>query len=513
MSFVDNQIKSSQISIKDVHDEKVASKLNGYDQNSDSLLSFDEIKGETVITPVEEEQFIIQDETSFNIYHALINSTNNAKNIGHTIFTLGERSANSYHAISTENWIINSYNNLIENDPFLTWGEYSIYDIKIDESKNINALYKYDNPKIENDSFYFSVSIDSNLEETRCEVNGSIFNLTEKQSDPGLEYFRKRLLSSLFVSFITPFASLSESKQNEYRDFFETQMLLARPDMFKSSHHNNTSSQPKTMQERILRLDYKLNPNRIPSLETKNSMGDHFGLSWRSEMGLKPDQLKILFRLTESLPPQLVDVLENNNLLKDLSFEIIEDEVMEAMNKSWKAYHNSQANSVWIKKSELKENKFETLAKILTHELGHRLHPENDLLIKSLYERTKNDLYNNGQNNFVTPYAMSKDREFFAEAISAYFNGEKDKNPSTSSSQGPKDRSELRKKQPELYLALRLFFENTSDNENHFCGNKNVFNVAPEFYKEYIADQPKIIDPTTSITEVLKLTGWYKTDL
>lgn len=56
----------------------------------------------------------------------------------------------------------------------------------------------------------------------------------------------------------------------------------------------------------------------------------------------------------------------------------------------------------------------------------------------------------------------------------AYLNGEVDQNPVVNPGHGPKSRLELRTKQPTIYLACRLFFEEGSPAH----ANPNIFSAS-----------------------------------
>jgi len=110
----------------------------------------------------------------------------------------------------------------------------------------------------------------------------------------------------------------------------------------------------------------------------------------------------------------------------------------------------------------------------INHELGHWIQPPSTpkYFIEEYFYEFKTQQTANF-NPFVSLYASKSPREFFAESIEAYYQGEIDTNPINDNVSGPMDRQELRQKMPIFYLALRLFLEN--DANNRYFANNTVF--------------------------------------
>lgn len=513
MPFIDNELANSAIDLTDLQDPEILETLKTYDTDHNKEITLTELKGETVKTPISRQDLYIKNQDTFNIYHGLLKGNSNASRFFQTTTTETAEQSECVN-YNTENWILSSFQKLIGKSYITAWSEFYLYDIQ-NENDNISLLMKHGKSGTDKD-FYFTVSFNMNLETLQVEVENNVYDLNQQSNIRAIEKFRGRVLSALFVFFTNPVEDLSMPEQNRFRDHFELRMLQAREKMFDDVDDSEEDEENLSLElkERISQLEKGQFPSRIPYFFVKNSNGDTITLPWRGEKSLSQRLSQNFQKLLDSLPATLIDNLQSNGLFKDFKFEIIEDDLMDAVHPNWRAYHSSSKRLIAIRKSLLQPEEFIKTRRTLIHELGHRIHPrKGDDYIEELYKESKESLAKDF-NFFLSPYASSSKYEFFAECVLAYFNGEKDPNPVASSYQGPKDLSELRVKQPELYIAIRLFFEKSHQLDGYFYGNYQVFSKDfKTILDELLNDSPVVLYPGLSIDEILSITGWKMKDI
>ena len=106
----------------------------------------------------------------------------------------------------------------------------------------------------------------------------------------------------------------------------------------------------------------------------------------------------------------------------------------------------------------------------------------------------------------MSAYALKDCAEFFAESAVAYLTGEVDENLFDKALHGSKSRAELRAKNPELYLAMKLFFEPDSP----FFADLDCFSITSKCVIDNLLSSVYhdfFLDPNTSAAQIAAVYG------
>ncbi|MBF0104954.1 MAG: hypothetical protein HQM16_06465 [Deltaproteobacteria bacterium] len=521
-------IATSGINLKHLTSQDTIALLAPLDVNKDNAVEFGEAKDHTLSLAHQSLSFAIKSELDFNLYKKLVYSEDHNASLfdPQKIRAVGALCSG---ADTAEQWVFGARKDSGSAKPLKEYKEFKLLDCKKNQTTDSYALLvKYDCTD-EKDDAYLIV----NLEQDPVETTVSAGGMTYASQDPAcchemLESFMAKLWASLFVMMVRPVTTIPEALRIAYRDYFEARMVQTRPRDSTASPINPDGPLHATQE---LKARYKKSDRGATPFEreayTLNGISREHTKQIQAERALTKDEARILSQAFKLLPAELVDVLAKKNLLENTQIEIVEDDIMDLLGTRAIIYTKmadprfcSETDTscldktIKIRRSFLNRVTPHQLVRNLTHELGHVIEPVGDgyrfnldkFFIPSYFDKLRTQL-SMWYNPFVSPYFENK-MEFFAESLLAFFEGEEDMAPEESAFGGPIDRSELRQKQPELYLAFRLFFEDTSDHQNTFYGNDVVFcNLAFEALTQAIHTDPKLLKPGAPISDLLWILG------
>lgn len=325
------------------------------------------------------------------------------------------------------------------------------------------------------DEYPFIIHVYDDLDEMQVQLEDDVFNLNHICLTPEGEDWRLELFTALFVMFSEDLNCFEAPAQDRYRDRFEAQMMdiqeRARSQPVASTaSHTRTVFDPIVITPRYQRMRKKTNPDREPALELAG-LSTVYHKPWKSEQILPEEEIVDIHGAFSFLPVEMVEALEVQGRLPGLTIEILEDDIMDARMGDSLAFHSWTDNYIGFKRSYIQSATIYRVGATVIHEFAHALHPRGDDVFLADYQRSLATHIDYRYYPFVSPYARKDEWEFFAESVVAYFNGEMDYEPIQDRLRGPRDRNELRRKAPEIYLAILLYLEADS----LYFADKEVF--------------------------------------
>jgi hypothetical protein len=522
MSLIESSVTSPELDLNAIKDLPLYEELTLADINDDSSLSYSEMvtQGITELpTPLYEDTFIVRDDLDWSVYVALVWSAINTR------FALSISQHDITEEDSAEGWIQEDAVDLMGEISLSTHYNCAFEIIACKEVSNgYRLLMKYNDPETAYGDYFFTVGLNEDAHFDDFELGGAVFLFSEKINNLKLIALKALLLKDLHVLLTTtphvdPLTEVDDDIQEEHYEFLEAKMIEANPDMihlYQSSAATPTEEPNAKMKKRIAHSKENLMPIRL-SL-TGNALNTCYALDCRSELPLNSDEIKCLSEVVDSLPETLVESLMRQGQIThndlSLSIEIMENDLFVATGYPWAgAYYNANLNKISVRRDQLSCDVV-TLSRLFIHEFSHAIpianHKDANFFVHTHWNNARQEL-NQGHHEFnrcVTPYALNTHFEMFAESTVAYFADEDDLDPWYTPNKGPCSRAELRKKQPELYLALCLFY----DEDSPLLGDLSCFDShSQKIYTAMLNDAfaDYLLEPQRSIEEIYGLYEKY----
>lgn len=525
MSLIENSVVSPELDLSALKGLPFHEELALAD-DGDGRLFYSEIKdqGITELPTLLGDSFTIRDDLDWSLYVTLVHSAVNTR------FALSLSSHEIVQEDSAEAWIQEDAGNLIDTSSLSTNYSCSFEIVACKEVQNgYRLLMKYNDPNTSQGDYFLTVGLNEEARFDDFELGGTLFLFSEKISDLKLMALKAQLLKDLHILLITtpdddPLLDVDDDIQEEHYEFLEAKMIEANPDLinlYQASSSSPAAKPDDKMQSRIKSSQENQMP--IRSSLTGNALNTCHTVDCRSELPLNKDEESLLSEVIDSLPDPLIESLVRQGIIangddKSLTIEIMEDDLFVATGYPWAAaYYTSSLNKICIRRNQLSHD-VATLNRLFIHEFAHAIpiasNTEANLFFWYSWKKAR-DEFDTGHhevNLCVTPYALNTHLEMVAESTVAYFNGEDDFDPWYTSGKGPCSRAELRKKQPEVYLALCLFYNERSP----LFGDLSCFSEdSQKIYTAMLKGvwENYLLDPERSIEEIYGLYEEYYDDL
>ena len=520
MSLIESAVKNPPLDLSQIKGLALAEELSLADKNNDGSLSYSEIKDQGITelpTPLLENNFVIHDELDWSVYAALVQSA-----------------VNTAYAVQLNPHNPTIENDLIAEDKVEGWISRNSQDLMSDTAVSSNTacafeiidykpmdtgyrlLMKYDDPNSISGDYFLTVGLNDQVQLDDFELGGAVFLFSETVNNAQVAFLKAQLLKDLHVLLTDPLPEISIDFQKDQFEFLEAKMIEANPGMvtvYDKQPSSQGSLSDAKMQVRIEKSEKNLQPVR--TCLTGSALDTCYGFDCRSESVLNDAEKDLLSQTLDSLPAELIECLMRNDKVtndsRSLSLEIMDDDLfIAASGYPWAgAYYDSTSNKVYIRRDQLTSD-LEVFSRLLIHEFAHAIpvlqNTEANFFIWNYWKDIRKDMKEKPYefNRCVTPYALNSHGEMFAENTVAYFAGEEDQEPWYSPSHGPCSRSELREKEPEIYLAMRLFY----DEDSPIMGDLSCFGVDSKKVYDKILDSSwadYLLDPERDAWEIYDL--------
>lgn len=513
---------------------KAQVELEALDVNANGRVDYEtEALCQTLLTPNGLDEIVIIDEGSWQTYLALVYS---AKNVSAFL----PRGILERPQITAEEWLVAESESLRLTGPLkvLDGRRFELADLKLIAGEYHLLLQFY--ADLPEDRFSFTVRLPAAHSEIKnpvveLEFNGSVFSFTSLLEGRSTAGMAQALLKDLILLFCTEVPGMDDGFRLEQHDRFEATFYQLKryivpaprgffpdPDTLLALRERVKLSENDLMPgDGAVTVRSPQGPRRVPIL---------------SEKSLSDGEFEDLQKLLGSVPAALYGILDANGVMPVLRVEVIEDDLMDFyQDADTVAVYDKQAVKLYVRRSSLKHGE-PYLQDLLTHELLHGVFPvsgwDKYFPGKAVYNRLRygswfgvedsdyyflNELYEKAVQAgivarifpSVTIYSLDNVFEFFAECALAYLKGEMDANPWVQVTHGPLSRAELRDKLPEMYFALKLFFEPGSP----YYGNHEVFSQASKERIAAVLDKPVYaIIALAPQTPAAVLAGYYEMD-
>lgn len=483
--------------------------LKNLDLNADEKLSFAEARGKALPLPESHATFVPHTEAEFERYRTHLLQSGTAR-----YYSLKQNLSYRYGPDPTydtpDSWYWERAT-LYENEPDLyKVGVLNLLDYRVTENGEREFLFRQ-NQTAGLGAMIFTVSAGAEPEQAQVRVYRAGFQLMMQHENAEVERLRVRILEGLFVYLSLAPDWMEDSVWEPLLDAVEGQMMLSKTGLIKNAGQPNgkpdQTKLPQNMAERFEKAERGY-PGTDVDLDLMELMETHLLAT-----GLRPDVVseKTLTEVEKAklvsalklVPAVMFGIMDKRGIFseKSLVIEVREDDLFNLKFDQARAYYDFKTGKMVLKASYFRQTSVQRLAEALIHEFAHAMdeYTYRDYFLSDYYSATKkraSAIFN----PFVTPYASKNAKEFFAESTLAYFNGETDEDPELILTRGRSDRAELRRKTPEMYLALTLYLEpGNPQNPNPYFANPVVFSkktfsvlstMAMEF-REYLSpDMP-----------------------
>jgi hypothetical protein len=445
----------------------VGTSLTPLDSDRDGLVTADDLRNPVALhLPGNTDTFLVTTADDLAVYAALLESTANAR------FQTGLfDSEKPFPGDAATTWIAENHSELVRTSPVQQDTDFGIEVLAVRETATGFSLLCKD--EFLNDGYggyFFTLEIADNPELMKIEINGQVLELNATPHDADTAEWRAELLKGLFGLFTRTIPELSAPVQNASRDRMEALML--RADTAPPTPVDAKGNANAALTRRISTIKEGQSP--LVATHSVTIFGQKRSLKFHAETGLTEDEKSVLAAAMRDVPSCLWETLDKNKKLATLKFELVAEDIPPAWSPAnWGGLYEPSLNMILIPRNYLTDEYRTILPKIFSHELTHRLlFPlDADSFLAGYFTEVKNSVPNCLVNPAVSPYALVSADEFISECVVAYFNGETDASPFTGRFKGPRSRAELREKNPEIYLALRLFFES----ESPYFADRSVF--------------------------------------
>lgn len=477
--------------------ENAAGELQALDDagDGDGAVIFEEAQGSVLTTAGGFSEISIENERDFAVYAELIQSHHNVRS-----FARFAEDAPTL-PITAEAWVSEKYDELTTRPPLrLTQGE---PEIAVLDVKNINGDYYLLLRRSEENNaegnYYYTVRLPQKEPASTppcaitMELGGRSRFLSLSLADPNLKAVGNRTLLHLIGLLNAPIKGLPESVRLQHIDHVEA--ILYKQGVLDGVHNIDNSAVDERKQKELTRR-LTQSQNRQMPVRNNFELSGGYQLPLLAEKPLSDTELTRMAEVLKSVPSQLYAVLNKNEMLPPLYFEIVEDDLMDFSYGGALGVCDRDLKKFFIRRSALGGDQA-VLQEIVVHELAHGVFPifywdkklpsatYNYFRYDSAFKNEASDYYLisdcweaavkkakvNKDFPGISIYSLDSPMEFFAECSLAYLSGEEDKNPWNSSIHGSKSRAELRQKQPEMYSMLKLFY----DADSPYLGDKAVF--------------------------------------
>ncbi len=354
-------------------------------------------------------------------------------------------------------------------------GAREILDIK-PCGEGYQLLLKFDSP-IKEQIIFATLELRYSRGDMIVECAGFPLNLNVYYENSHLQELQHIILIEIFELLKTPISGIPESLRQAYCDRLEAREFQNNYKNQKNDNEKPTSQQ-NPFYDQLNRSGWSL--NAVVDLGIKTD--EPFITEILSKGFLTQSETETLGKAIKSVPRYLYKTLAasfDGEKLEALDFCVLEDKHM-AYNSEKEVSGYYSKGSVYICRSMLHQDPStiqKMLTELLVHELGHALLVPTreyapDALFIAEYRKEIENRSDYSRFLGVSLYQMRNDDEFLAEAILAYVTGETD--DFHEQWLGALSRSELRQKQPEMYIALKLFLESDSRGNCCFFFKKNL---------------------------------------
>lgn len=500
------------IALSDITGSPAQEVLEPLDADHDGRLEFNELLGQNLLTPSLASSVAIEKESDFLLYKRLVESAKATSGLWKFLDSYEEDAFRGREGRPAEEWVADEGHALLENPRLgAPWQSNSdLLDIAPFED-GFELLFESGRTQ-NHDRFFFTVNLNRDPCENSVLVGDLLFQLDEFLPAPALEDFRKQLLKDLYVTLTVPLTGLPNNFRHEQRDRIEALMIQANPDLISVYKQKDTAENTTPSPELKKRVAQSLT-NVMPLRKPLCALGPNACLPvpLRSETPLSAAERSRLEAGWAGIPDALIKTAVMNGVISNeaasLSLEVVEKDILKGMGFNWAgALYHPSLNKIFLSRSYLNNARETYLARLLIHELAHSLNSRIPNFFDAYFLDVRAQL-NEKANPAVTPYALNAASENFAENVVAYFVGEEDNNPGVCATCGPVSRAELRQKQPEMYVAIKLFFDESSP----VFGEPSVFSHESKRVIDRLLDDRELKDRVLSPeTSPAKIHRWYK---
>lgn len=467
--------------------EATAVELNALDADESGGLVFTEVAGAAIATPDGTSTVVIAAEQDWDVvYQSMAQSQINGQS-----YARFAASSTRTHTITAQAWLAEDAS-LIDVPVIKTATKpgnnrelplTDLCDVKM-ISGDCYFLMHY-RGKVADEDYYYTLRLPKEGSDSRLscgvsvEFSGRVIDLRRAMaSEKGQEWhFALDVASDLAAILSTPIAGVPDSLRTSHAEHLETMLFQGQylDDLNKSTPVPEESA-TNGVKFRTAWSDWGLNS----LYKTYSVAGLHFSYDIPiyaenpDDRPLTDQEGRGLIQAMQKVPAVLYDAVKKNDP-RPLEFEILEDEVMTAFMQTPFVIGCYVPNShkVFVRRSMVSSP---ALSWTIIHELSHAAYiprDEPDDAVQYYYYTARTKAAAGKDSSAVCLYAYTNANDFFAESAVSYLNGEEDPLPIESRAHGEHSRAELRKKCPEMYLAMKLFFEADSP----YCGDKSVFNL------------------------------------
>lgn len=482
--------------------------LENLDQNQDAELDYAEVRGSTLPVLGRDRGLLIASVENFKNYSDYLASQIRSRSF--------LRSANLTSGISNpnlpsaEDW---GWHRVLSGSAgdkaFFCWGAIEFLDQRQAASGNQEFLIR--RRYQQQGHLQVTLEMASDPKKNQVSVGPSSFYLLEKQQNTTVENLRQALLRGLCVYLVNQ----ADEAADRMIDAIEGNLLITWPEWMQSVGQskiffpNKTSVSP-SIAERLKKAEAGY-PDRDVDLDFVDFKLP-YGIQPEiyGEMPLSAAEKRIFMDALQAVPSVLFQIMVRQNLFdeKKLQIEVRETDLIDAQFGQTAGFFLRDQKKIVISRSYLTLDKRASLLHTLIHEFAHAADgwdPVNgfaSIYFNETKKRLKDDF-----NPFVSPYASKTVFEFFAESIVAYLRGETDLNPVADGVHGPRDQAELRRKTPELYLALKLYLEpGCAESPNPHFGQTAVLSKdSLTKIKDLLSHSPQVLSPWSPLTELVEL--------
>lgn len=492
------------ITLQDAADAGLTAALSPYEADGDGALDFTELYGGgSFLVPRGDAYFSITTQTDFRTYAALVASAASIKRQTGAAF-LAQRTC--FEAHDAASWLFSAGARLSRDTALASTYDGDVEICEVATVAGKTTLYCRDLATRDSyGGYFFSVTLAEDPDAIRIEINGHSIDPNKFSEEAATETWRGQILTALYSLFSNATLPLPGTLYTVARDRFEILMLRANPGLAIAA-----PAGPLTAPDVLARAD-EIDAGKSPlAAEAIVARGGQkkYPLMFCAETPLTAAESKTLQGAVDAVPPELWDALEKNGKLALLKFEFVTPEIAGAWSPSgWGGLYEKRLNKIFFLRGYVAAGHESFLADFFVHELSHRLEllvPSNSFL-GSYFNAKKALIPTANENPFVSPYAAGSAGEFIAESIVAYFNGTQDAPPIIGKNYGQRTREELCRKTPELYLALRLFFEKDSS----WASDVRVFNEENliKYQRLLVSNAIDALSPATTAAALARALG------
>lgn len=479
------------LALSELTDATVFNKLKKLDKNGDGKLTFNETEGQTLLTPTEESAITITNSANWASYNLIVHNHANHRQFLRFMDSQEIEARTKEEGVTAEKWLADLTPEILTD--FLTTGFANTAFILLDTQPfedGYQLLVKHPNGFDRNKTLIFTVNLHHNPELNTLQIGKALFKLSDFMPDPRLEGWRKEFLKNLYSALIDSAYLFPDDFLTKQIELIEALAIHANPEMIGLYENRRTSLTQNTGHSEPQIFTH---PPLIIS-----SKGAVFSVPLSSEKPLTPEEYLCLQEIMYHIPQELSDILISQDVIsqdaKTLTLRVVSHETMQRMGFGWAIAAYYPDGTMSLIHSSLRHKNNLSLTRTFNHELAHALSQGGSFrriqdfpLVKNVFLSARQAL-SASYNPAVTPYALNIPAEFFAESVTAYFVGETDKVPNSGPYAGPLSRGELRQKQPQLYVALRLFFEMDS----RVFGTSEIFSERSSSVIDRMFSSPEI---------------------